>query len=135
MSFPIENPIRFQVEKTVDGFEIKYSDLMEICQGGPEIGKLWVNNRPVSDSLRFGGPLVYSSGFIYAPVFARGFVSSGFILAIINATTLKVEKIGRKLPLIFLDRIEGNHIYFFKDIKKVKSLRYNIRKGVGAESR
>ena len=50
-----ESPLQFDVEKNVAGIEISYFDLMEISQGGPEIGHISINGIPIQSHL-FGGP-------------------------------------------------------------------------------
>ena len=42
-----ENPIQFDLKKKVGDVEILYSDLMEISQGGPEVGNLLINEKKV----------------------------------------------------------------------------------------
>jgi hypothetical protein len=120
MNHLTENAINFQIEKKFDGGKVNYSELMEVCQGGPAIGKLSINNQRVCNKARFGGPLIYEAGFIYIPMFKRGFFSPGFILVKINVATLNMTKISKVMPVIVLDRIEGEQIYFFEDMKKIK---------------
>lgn len=117
-----ENPMQFDIKKKSDGIEIVYSNLMEICQGGPEIGTISINGNPIQN-YRFGGPCLHQEDYIYAPAYVRKFLGTGFKLSKINCQTLNVELLGKTKDLIFLDKIVDNRIYFFEDIDKML-LRY-----------
>lgn len=112
-----ENPSEFTTYIESGDIKIQYSNLMEIAMGGPEVGNILINNILIKNH-RFGGPLLIKKQFVYAPVFIRRFFFSGFRLARINLTTLKVDLIGKKRDLIFLERIENNKVYFYEDYSK-----------------
>ncbi|GAA4276539.1 hypothetical protein [Aquimarina mytili] len=111
----LEDPIQFAINKIINEKEVSYSDLMEISQGGPEIGTISINGTPIK-SYRFGGPILHKENYIYAPVFVKKFLGSGFKLSRININTLNVELIGKTKSLIYLNKIEGDKVYFFKDL-------------------
>lgn len=52
------------------------------------------------------------------PAHIKRFLGTAFRLSRINAETLEIEYIGKSRGLIWLDKIEGNQIYFFEDINK-----------------
>jgi len=111
-----ENPIQFDIKKKIGDVEIIYSDLMEISQGGPEVGNMSINGKMVEG--RYGGPVLYKDSYLYAPAYVKRFFGTGFKLVRINIVTLKVEYLSSTKDLIFLEKIEGNRIYFFEDISK-----------------
>lgn len=43
----LENPIRFISERIVNGMTVKYQNLTEIVQGGPEIGQLLIGDNVI----------------------------------------------------------------------------------------
>ncbi len=111
-----ENPIEFDIKKKIGNVEISYSDLMEISQGGPEIGNLSINGKIVEG--RYGGPFICHGENLYVPSYVKKFLGNGFKLARINITTLNVEHLSKIKCLIFLDKLEGNRIYYFEDMSK-----------------
>ena len=112
-----ETPWEFDLEKKVGKYVFHYKNVMEVSQGGPEIGLLMKNTQLVSED-KFGGPVLYDEKYIYAPLFVRGFFKSGFKLAKINIETLEIKLLGSVKPIIHLDKIENNRIYFFSDMEK-----------------
>jgi hypothetical protein len=117
-----ESPMFFLTRQTINGLEISYSDLMEVCQGGPEVGILSVNGNPIP-SYRFGGPLLYNNGYLYAPAFDRRWL---FKLAEIDVRTLDVTVRGESQKVIFFDRMENKRLYFFQDMEKTLSAYYEL---------
>jgi len=112
------DPTSVQREYSIEGHEIEYRDLMEICQGGPEIGNLFIDGQRIGDNSRFGGPLLYSNRSIYAPIYVKKFISSGFILAKIDIMTNEMKLIGRRKGLIFLEKISDGLAYYYRDLDK-----------------
>jgi len=112
-----EDPIQFETHKESGGIKVTYSDLMEIAQGGPEIGKLSINGKSISN-YRFGGPCLIIDQYVIAPVYQKKFFSSGFRLSKINCVTLEVEIIGKSLNLIFLDRFENGKVHYYESLDK-----------------
>lgn len=120
MSLDFETPIEIIKSRKVEDISIEYFNLMEISQGGPEVGRLLVNGELVSKTLLFGGPLIFNKGIIYLPVFIRRLCVSGFKICKINSRTLEIEFLGKLKNLIFLDRVEDNKVYYFEDLNKAK---------------
>jgi len=112
-----ENPIQFNITVELKANKVSYSNLMEICQGCPVIGNIYINNKLI-DKYKFGGPCLLEMNYVYIPMFIRNIFSSGFKLAIINIDTFEIKTIGRKTPLIFLDEIKNGRIYYYKDLHK-----------------
>ncbi len=111
-----EDPMQFDIKKKIGNVEVEYSGLMEICQGGPEVGHVSINGKLMEG--RFGGPALLHDDDIYLPVYLKKFLGTGFKLVKINAVTFKCEIFGGLKKLIFLDRIEAGRIYFFEDMNK-----------------
>lgn len=112
-----ENPIQFDVKIETDLFVITYSNLMEICQGGPVVGMIYINGNPIK-SYFFGGPCISHREYVYATVYVKKFFRSGFKIAKINCKTLDVEFFGEIKDIIFLDRIDNNKLLYYEDMEK-----------------
>lgn len=118
-----ENPIDFDIKQSCGEDILLYENLMETGQGGPVIGDLSINGKPIS-GYRFGGPVLCDEKNIYAPVFIRRFFVRGFKLGIIDRVSLSVSLLGTAKGVIFLDRIEEGKIYFFEDVFRIKENLY-----------
>ena len=111
-----EDPIDFSLEKKFHDIEIEYSEVMEISQGGPVVGNLSVNGKRVKG--RYGGPMICTSEYLYAPILVSKFLGSGFKLAKINVGTLEVSQLGKTKDLIYLDKLGENRIFYFEDLDR-----------------
>lgn len=111
-----ESPIQFSIEKKYKNVEIVYSELMEITQGGPEVGNLAINGKILKG--RYGGPAIYEGKYVYVPAYVKKFLGTGFKLARININTHKVEYLSKIKNLIYLDKIDENRLYFFDDLNR-----------------
>lgn len=121
-----EDPINFDVKQQCGDDILFYDGLSEIGQGSPVIGNLYINSRPVVGH-RFGGPILCDEKYIYAPVFVKRFFTLGFKLGVINRISLNVQLIGKVRGLIFLNKKEGERIYFFEDISKTRLDFYDLK--------
>jgi len=124
-----ENPVQFDISKEFDGVNVAYSDLIEVSQGSPEIGTIAINGNQVK-SYRFGGPCICDGKYVYAPAYVKRFLGSGFKLAKINAENFEVEFLTKTKDLIFLDKVEGNRVYFFEDIDRTTYRYYDPKLGI-----
>jgi hypothetical protein len=114
----LETPISFRIKiNSPNGKEIFYSNVYEICQGCPEVGKLSIDGNIIKREV-FGGPLLYENGFIYVPCFKRKWFNSGFYLARIDTSTLEVVIISEMYQIIDLIKIENNIIYFYNSLEQ-----------------
>jgi hypothetical protein len=120
-----ETPIDFLIEKDFDTYKLKYFNLKEVCQGGPEIGNIIINGDVFSSSF-FGGPVLNDGVILYIPIFVKRFFTSGFKICKINMETLKNETIGETKNIVYLDKIENGIIYFFEDLNRNKRLFYKL---------
>jgi hypothetical protein len=107
-----DTPWSFTIHQNLDGYEIEYINLSEICQGGPEIGDLKINGSIIL-SYRFGGPFIKYGSNLILPVLISNFWSRKFKLAKIDLLSKQITVFGKSKDLIFLDRIEDDNIYVF----------------------
>lgn len=127
--FSLSTPTDFVLSIELDGICVKYLNVIEICQGGPQVGNLCINNNLIPE-VKFGGPFIIANKLIYAPMqWISGWGSIGFRLAIIDTIDLKVYVTrGKIAPLIFLDRIEGNEVFYYRDMEKTHLDSYDLTK-------
>lgn len=125
----LPTPWSLQLRYAMDGHSIEYRNVMELCQGGPEVGNLFVDGKPVSPEARFGGPLLVDDLKVYLPVFDKSFFYSGFRLAQVDLLSGSVDRLGKRKKLIFLDRITDGVIYYFTDMEKVSLEAYSLKTG------
>lgn len=114
-----ESPIGFIIDKNINGHRVKYIDLKEVCQGGPEIGCLLINETQLSSSL-FGGPFLCQENKIYLPMYINNFLSSGFKLVTIDLITHEQIILSGLKKMIYLDKIENGIVYFYEDMRREK---------------
>jgi hypothetical protein len=111
-----ESPINFETTKKYGSDEIKYFDLFETSQGGPEVGKLNINGIRIEGN--FGGPCIIKNDHLVLTSWVRCWFVYKFRISIISLKTLKIEYLGNCKNLIYLNKIEGNIIYFYEDLDK-----------------
>lgn len=119
-----QTPSDFDETIHIEGYKIKYKNLREIGQGAPVIGDLVINGKQMP-GYGFGGPLIYQNRHLYIPVYVKeAFYGWGFKLGIINLTDLSIEIVEKITPVIHLDKIENDRIYYFISWDKVKYNHY-----------
>jgi len=119
-----EDPIQFNEKIKIGDIEMIYSNLMEVSQGGPVVGDVLINGKKLQG--RFGGPILHKGYCVYAPIQVMRFLGTGFKLAKINLNTLAIDHLGKTKFFIYLDRIEGNKIYYFEDMEKTIQKHYEL---------
>lgn len=112
-----ESPTDFETEFSCSGHIIRYSNLVEIVQGGPVVGKLFIDDTPVGN-YHFGGPALYHDNKLFAPMFIRKFCISGFRLCVIDLERLNVYFISKIKNLIYLDHIKDNQVFYYESHEK-----------------
>ena len=123
MNIKFEDPVQFLAYKELNNIRVTYSNLVEICQGGPEVGDLSINGK-IIDGFRFGGPCILDGEFIYIPVYIRRFFfGTGFKLAKIHASTLQMHFLSKMKDLIHLYKIQDGKIYFFEGINTTNMMK------------
>ncbi len=119
-----EDPINFDIKKKVGEIEIVYSALMEITQGGPEVGNISINGKLLEG--RFGGPSIINERYFYAPIQINKIFGAGFRIAIINLENFEMKIIGKIIDLVFIDKVYQNRIYYFEDLNKSIEKYYDL---------
>ncbi|PQJ78758.1 hypothetical protein [Polaribacter porphyrae] len=120
-----EDPWQFDIQKEVDNIKVNYLRLMELSQGGPEIGSIMINNKEI-EKFKFGGPLIFQDKFIYVPIYIKKLFYSGFKIAIINVETFNIVQLGKIKDLIFLEKIEKNKVIYYENRNKTIKKYYDL---------
>jgi hypothetical protein len=107
------------------GHFIRYSNLKEIGQGGPEVGNLFIDDKIVgSPPLLFGGPLYIYKHNLFVPCFKKRFISSYFKICVIDLTTQSIKEIGGNERLVLISKVDDDLVFFYRampnlDLKSV----------------
>ena len=107
----IDSIFNFNSNIHIKGYSIEYKNMMEVCQGGPLVGDLYINGKRVSYN-RYGGPLLNDEYFIYITIFSR----SSFILSKIRMSDFETLLIGSHKDVICLKNIDDDKIYYYDSI-------------------
>lgn len=116
----LDTPWVFTTELQQDKWHIKYSNLTEICQGGPLVGNLIINGQKVFKNKFFGGPLLYFENSVFIPMFIHKFCISGFMLSVIELNSMQLRLVKGIYDLVYLDSLDENKILFYQDITRNK---------------
>jgi hypothetical protein len=113
---------QFKIEDSI----VSYNNLVEICQGGPLVGLLLLNNQPFLENIYFGGPTLLFENKIIIPQLIKHFFSKKFVITMIDIKTKKSKVFGNKKDLILLSMIQENKIFFYTDLenKNLESINY-----------
>jgi len=117
-----ETPFQIIPNRNIEGIEIRFENIRELCQGGPEIGQLLINGARMSSDQWFGGPIMINDRSIIAPVYTRSFLKSGFRISMINIDSKEIKYISKIYPLINLISITEKKVIFTTDLDN-KSLK------------
>jgi hypothetical protein len=120
-----EDPINFETTKTYKSFKLTYENLMELSQGSPVVGDVYINEKKIS-SKKFGGPAIFANEFLFIPMYIRNFWNSGFKFARINLTNYNIDICGNIHDLILLDKIENDVIYYYDSFEKTNLKKYEF---------
>lgn len=116
----LDTPKNFSKDIKQDNWHIQYSNLIEICQGGPLVGNLIINGKKVFDDKYFGGPPLYHDNLVFIPLFIRKFCVSGFKLSIIELNSMRLVLVNGIFDLIYIDSINESEILFYIDKDRTK---------------
>lgn len=120
-------PINFLDSYSVDGHSIKYSNFIEIAQGGPEVGTLTIDGKAIGDKEDyFGGPPFFYQGKMFVPRLKKAFLGRYFKISIIDLIDLSMKEIGDKEDLVLINKVDDTTVHFFEDTPntKIKSVRW-----------
>jgi hypothetical protein len=106
---------------SINGHTIKYSDFIEIAQGGPEVGILSIDGKAlVGKGVYFGGPPVFYKNHMFLPRLKKSFLARYFKLCVVDLNDRSIREIGGKEELILLSKVDDNLVYFFEDNPNAK---------------
>jgi hypothetical protein len=122
MKKPVDNPNKLQYEN----INIEYFDVQELVQGGPETGKLKINEEVLTGN-RFGTNVIFYKKFLITSTYKKSFglfTKKGFTPCAIQFDNRKIIEIGEPEILFMPFRIENEMLFYFIDLKneKVKTL-------------
>lgn len=113
-----ETPFHVVPVRTINGTEIKLNNLMELCQGGPEVGTMSINGKTISGRDLFGGPILVYKNHVFAPVYIKSFFKTGFKISMIEINSGKRKNISTMYPLINLLEIKDGLVRFCTDLEQ-----------------
>lgn len=87
---------------------ISWDDVLEVGQGGPGCGRLYINGRQPKGNFRYLPPALLHEDKVYASTFVPG----GFIVCAIDPETGVRTEVTPRLPYARLEAIEGGEIVF-----------------------
>ncbi|MBA4047342.1 MAG: hypothetical protein C0476_02230 [Sphingomonas sp.] len=93
---------------------ISWDDILEVGQGGPGCGQLFVNGKQPKGAFRYLPPALYHDGHVYASTFVPG----GFIVCEIDPVTLARREVTARLPYARLEAIDGDEIVYFDHFER-----------------
>lgn len=117
-----ESPWDFILRKSIDNIEVEIRNTTEFVQGGPQIGKIFINGNSINNEY-YGGPFVLHQKSIYLPRRVRSFWFSGFILTKINLENFTTSDLGVKSALIHILEINEDSIIYNSGKSKSHSLK------------
>jgi hypothetical protein len=117
MDFETETPYNFIASRRVGRHLVEYRQLCEACQGGVELGFLYVDDIPVDRKHEFGGPPFSDGEFLYVPRFQRGglFSKQGFSICRVDLNTKETVLLTQKHRFRLPHKREGNRIFFYEN--------------------
>ena len=111
-------PINFINKFSYPNGNLKYINMVEICQGGPEIGNLEINGEVLFPKYQFGGPAIIDGYYLYIPKVKRSILKgTGFILVSINLKNRQELELTKKYDLILLKEKKDNKLIWFSDLE------------------
>jgi len=126
----------YQDIKKQSGEPIEIRDRFEICQGGPEFGTLYVNNKKLFEKDIFTGPMVEYENTLYLVRRKKSFFSfKSFQLCAIDLSLESVSELDSASEFIQIDKVKSGVLnYHVADLNtdwKSRSLRLEKNSGNG----
>ncbi len=120
------SPWNFPERFESGGIVVEYAGLGEVQQGSPLIGKLSVNGTTLPS--RFGGPALIGRNAVFVPRYIQE--AWKFELCRIAPETRAVTSLTPQQHVVWLDRIEGDVLYFYSNINGTALSEVNLATGV-----
>lgn len=122
------SPWDFPIDIRIGNFHMEYFNLAEVCQGGPIIGNIKVNNKPLFPHIFFGGPIIAKQDTdILIPCF--NMQHRMFELWQISLSTHDMKILTPPRDVIWLYELTNDTIYFYDDMRKENYSYVNIKTG------
>jgi hypothetical protein len=121
-------PIDFVDKYSVESHTIEYTGIIEIAQGGPEVGTLTIDGKPVGvKGDYFGGPPAFFKDYMFVPRLNKALLGRYFKICVINLSDQSIKEIGDKEELALISKVDETSVYFFRENPntKLKSVRWN----------
>ncbi|HJW29485.1 MAG TPA: hypothetical protein VJ508_09545 [Saprospiraceae bacterium] len=121
-------PTNFVDTYEVEGHTIKYSNFIEIAQGGPEVATLTVDGKTIGvKGDYFGGPPVFHQSKMFVPRLNKALLGRYFKICVIDLKNLSMQEVGSKEDLVLISKADDTSVYFYEDTPntKLKSIRWN----------
>ncbi len=110
-----------------DEITVEYSDIKEVGQGSPLVGKLSINGQSLPSGYDFGGPALIGSKAVFVPRFVQK--KRMFELCKINPETRAIKTLITPLHIIWPDKIENGILYFYSDMNRTALSQYDLTSG------
>lgn len=107
---------------TRGGPTLSWDDVLEVGQGGPGCGLLYIDGRQPKGHFRYLPPALLHDGRVYASTFVPG----GFILCAIDPATLNREEISARLPYAKLVSIDGDELTYIDHHEGISTARHPL---------
>ena len=106
---------------------VEIRNQVEVCQGGPSIGKLFVNNIPLFENEYFGGPMLIEGRKLFLPKRKRSFFFNGFGLCVVDLETEKLIETPLREGVLWLSHISDEQLFYYNDLFEKKLLCTTIK--------
>ncbi len=121
-------PLNFLDTYEVGGHSIKYSNFIELGQGGAEAATLTIDDKTVGEKGDyFAGPPFFFQGKMFVPQLKKSLLGRHFKICVINLSDRSMKEIGDKEELVLISKVDETSVYFFRENPnmKLKSIRWN----------
>ncbi len=88
--------------------QLSWDDILEVGQGGPGCGRLYIDGRQPKGNFRYLPPAMLHDGKVYASTF----VSGGFIICVVDPVTHARTELSPRLPYARLEEIVDGEIVY-----------------------
>ncbi|ADB36194.1 hypothetical protein [Spirosoma linguale] len=109
---PTDNPLIYNYYDTT----VELVEVMELCQGCPEVGYLLINSMAFNQDLRFGTNVLFTGYWLILPQFVSSWKTSGFKLCAIDLRTNTLYEISQIEPLAIPYKVEEKEVKYFIDL-------------------
>jgi|ERR1041385_2904382 hypothetical protein len=119
-------PTDFLDTYEVEGHTVKYTNFIEIVQGGPEVATLSIDGKSIGAKDYFGGPPFFHQGKMFVPRLKKALLGRYFKTCVIDLKNLSMKEIGDKEDLVLISKVDETSVYFFRENPntKLKSVRW-----------